>query len=138
MFALRQPPLYADGLNLRTSIRLPYDKEPPMSFSTWFSGLFSQRGKANSLYHRGMKKAHAQDLEGAIADYSAVIDAKDAPPDLKSMSLFNRALVYSIQKKYDEANADLEGVLAIPQTPANLKDAARQKIERIKKRTSDA
>ena len=108
-----------------------------MSLSTWFSGLFSQRGKANSLYQRGMKKAHAQDLEGAIADYSAVIDDKASPADLKSMSLFNRALAYSIQKKYDEANADLERVLAIPQTPPNLKDAAKQKLERIRKRTSD-
>src|SRR5262245_56272560 len=109
-----------------------------MSLSTWFSGLFSQRGKANTLYQRGMKKANAQDLDGAIADYSAVIEAKDAPADLKSMSLFNRALAYSIQKKYDEANADLTQVLAIPETPANLKDAARQKLERIKKRTGDA
>jgi hypothetical protein len=104
---------------------------------SWFSDLFSQRGKTNALYQRGMKKAHAQDLPGAIADYTAVIDNPASPGDLKAMSLFNRALVYSLQKHYDEANADLERVLAMPETPANLKDAARQKVERIRKRTHD-
>lgn len=104
-----------------------------MSLSTWFSGLFTQRGKLSSLYQRGMKKAHAQDLAGAIADYSAVIDNHESPPDLKAMALFNRALVYSLQKKFDEANADLTQVQAIPQAPANLKDATREKLERIRK-----
>ena len=109
-----------------------------MSLSTWFSGLFSQRGKAAALYQSGMKKAHAQDLAGAIADYTAVVDNSESPHDLKAMALFNRALVYSLQKKSDEAKVDLEGVLAIPQAPTNLKDAALQRIERIRKRTSDA
>lgn len=104
-----------------------------MSLSTWFSGLFSQRGKTSAIYQRGMKKAHAQDLAGAIADYTAVVEDRESPPDLKAMALFNRALVYSLQKKFDEANADLERVQAIPQAPANLKDATREKLERIRK-----
>jgi tetratricopeptide (TPR) repeat protein len=104
---------------------------------SWISNLFSKRGKTTALYQRGMKKAHAQDLVGAIADYTCVIDDAHSPADLRAMSLFNRALAYSIQKQYDEANADLERVLAIPETPANLKDATRQKLERIRKRSGE-
>lgn len=104
-----------------------------MNVSKWFSGLFSQRGKTEGIYQRGMKKAHDKDLDGAIADYSAVINDPQSPADLKAMALFNRALVYSLQKKFEEANADLERVQAIPEAPRNLRDATREKLERIRK-----
>ncbi|MDP6443775.1 MAG: hypothetical protein QGG36_30340 [Pirellulaceae bacterium] len=101
------------------------------------SSLFSsKKGKATSLYKRGLKKAKTRDLEGAVADYTAVIEMEGAPGDIKIVSQFNRGLAYSTDRRFDEARADLEAVLANPLTPADVKDATRQKLKRMERRIS--
>lgn len=83
-----------------------------------------------------MEKAKAEDLAGAIADYSAVIDNKDAPQDIRAMAYFNRALVYSKQSRDDIAQEDLQAVLDLPKAPANIVAAAKEKLARWEKRRS--
>ena len=79
-------------------------------------GLFdlfpSSRATAMSLYKRGMQTAHKRDREGAIADYTALIELADAPPDLTAMARFNRAVAYSSMKDYQRANDELNAVVA--------------------------
>ncbi len=58
-------------------------------------GGFSTRGKAMAMYKRGMEKAGVRNLDGAITDYTNVVDMKGAPEDVIAMALLNRALAYS-------------------------------------------
>lgn len=95
---------------------------------------FSGRGKATSLYKRGMKNAKDRKYEKAIADYNSVLEMPKAPADLKAMALFNRALTYSSTKEYDKAQEDLNKVLKLPHLAPDVKEAARLKLERMRKR----
>lgn len=95
---------------------------------------FSARGKATSLYKRGMKRAHEGNFDGAVADYDAILEMPKAPSELKAMALFNRALTYSSKRDYERAHEDLNAVLDMPQLPPDIREAARKKLERMKKR----
>lgn len=95
---------------------------------------FSARGKATSLYKRGMKRANEGKNEEAIADYNAILEMPKAPANLKAMALFNRALTYSSVREFDKAQADLEAVLEGRNVPPDIREAARLKLERMKKR----
>lgn len=95
---------------------------------------FSARGKAKSLYKRGMKNAKDRKYDDAISDYNAVLNMPKAPPELKAMALFNRALTYSSTKEFDKAQVDLDKVLELPNLPSDIREAARQKLERMRKR----
>jgi hypothetical protein len=97
-------------------------------------GGFSSRGKATALYKRGMQRASDRDLEGAIADYTEVVEMGKAPPDLKAMALMNRALAYSRVGDDEKAHADLDKVLAMPDAGAQVKAAATEKLHRMKRR----
>lgn len=98
-------------------------------------GPFSVRGRATALYRRGMDKAGRRDLEGAIADYSAVVEMKAAPDDIVAMALLNRALAYSRHRDDEKADADLARVLAMPGATTQVKDAAHEKLHRMKRRS---
>lgn len=102
----------------------------------FFSSVFSGRGKATAIYKRGMKKAKERDLEGAISEYSSVIDLTSAPGDLKAMARFNRGLAYSMNRDYGKAEEDLQAVLTMRETPADVLEAAREKLKRWKRRQS--
>jgi hypothetical protein len=99
-------------------------------------GSFSARGRATALYKRGVDKAEGRDLEGAIEDYTAVIDLKGAPPDVIAMALFNRALAYSHEHDDTKATADLDRVLAMPGATQKVISAAHEKLHRMKRRTT--
>ena len=99
-------------------------------------GSFSTRGKAMSMYKRGMQKAGERDLDGAIADYTGVVDMKGAPVDVIAMALLNRALAYSRNHDDDKAGDDLERVLAMPGATKQVIDAAHEKLHRMKRRTT--
>jgi hypothetical protein len=99
---------------------------------------FSSQGKAESIYKRGMQKAKADDLAGAIADYTSVINGKDSPPDIRAMAYFNRALVYSKQEQDDIAHQDLKAVVGLAQAPPNIVAAAKEKLARWEKRRARA
>lgn len=101
-----------------------------MSFLDSLQGVFSNRCKATSLYKRGMAKAKKRDTEGAIADYTAILNMRNAPEDVKAMARFNRALAYSSAGEYENAKEDLNSVLAAEETPANIQSAAEKKLRR--------
>ena len=103
--------------------------------SKLFGGL-STRGKALAVYKRGMEKAGKRDLEGAIADYTIVVDMKGAPQDVVSMALLNRALAYSRAHDDDSAGKDLDRVLTMPGASKQVIDAAHEKLHRMKRRVS--
>jgi outer membrane protein assembly factor BamD (BamD/ComL family) len=96
----------------------------------------SARGRATALYKRGMEKAGNRDLEGAIADYTAVIDYKRAPPDVVAMALLNRALAYSREHDDRKATADLDRVLSMKGATQQVISAAHEKLHRMKRRTT--
>lgn len=97
-------------------------------------GGFTVRGKALATYKRGMQKAGTRDLEGAIADYTAVMDMKGVPDDVAAMVLFNRALAYSRAHDDDKASEDLRRVLNMPGATKQILDAAHEKLHRMKRR----
>ena len=104
-----------------------------MSAIDWLTGMFSRRAKAQSLFARAMEKAKNKDTDGALEDYGAVIRIEKSSSSLRSMAMFNRALAYSAAGQYDEAKVDLEAVLADKNTPANVRAAAKAKVERMRK-----
>ena len=104
-----------------------------MSFLSTIFGSFSVRGKAMSLYKRGMQKADQRDFDGAIVDYTAVVEMARAPGDVRAMALLNRALVYSRAHETDKAEKDLAAVLAMPEATSQVKAAAHEKVQRMKK-----
>jgi hypothetical protein len=109
-----------------------------MNFTTWLSGLFTQRGKSISVYRSGMAKANKADFAGAIADYSAAIQTPKIPPDVKAMAIYNRALAYSALDEDEKAAADLASLLEMPGLPENIQLAAQQRRARIRRRREDA
>lgn len=96
--------------------------------------LFSGGGKAAAMYDQGMEKAHREDWDGAIRDYTAVIDSSKAPRDLKAMARFNRALAYAHQGNQEKAEEDLQATIAMPDAPANIRTSAKAKLARWGKR----
>ena len=107
-----------------------------MTVFNWLSNHFSRRGKALSLYKRGMAKAKKQDHQGAIDDYTATIGMRDTPPDVIAMVLYNRALAYVAAGDNGKGTDDLEAVLAMKEPLVNVKTMARQKLARMDSRSS--
>ncbi len=105
-----------------------------MSFIGWVKSLFSPRGKAISLYRRGMAKANQHDFQGAIADYSAAIEEPHFPTDVKAMAIYNRALAYSAIHEDTKAIEDLETVLEMPGLPPTVKTHAQERRQRLRQR----
>jgi hypothetical protein len=102
-----------------------------------FARLFSARGKAQALYERGMEKARKEDFQGAVADYTAIVESPKFPPDLKAMALFNRALAWTFLKDTAKAVSDLEAVLALPGAPSNVLSATKERLNRLKRRPGE-
>jgi hypothetical protein len=81
-----------------------------------------------------MAKASQRDYEGAIADYSAAIQAPEIPTDVKAMAVYNRALAYSAIDEDAKAAEDLAALLEMPGLPENIRTATQQRRERIRRR----
>ncbi len=107
-----------------------------MGMLSGLKNLFSSRGRAVSLYERGMRKAKARDYAGAINDYGQVLRIDKAPEDVKAMALFNRGLALSMNKEDDKALVDLNQVVSMKGAPSYVVSAAREKLERMRKRSS--
>ena len=100
-----------------------------------FGGL-TKRGRALAMYKRGMLRAGERNLEGAISDYTSVVEMKRAPEDVVAMALLNRALAHSRSHDDDRANEDLQRVLEMPGATKQVIDAAHEKLRRMKRRTT--
>ena len=107
-----------------------------MNFFNWLKSWFSHGGLALWLYKRGMARAKRHDHGGAIDDYTATVDMLDAPPDLKAMAQYNRALVHLATKNDPKAIEDLNLILAMKETLINVKTMARQELIRIEGRST--
>jgi hypothetical protein len=88
------------------------------------------------LYNEAIAKAKKHDRKGAVDDYTATIDMRDVPPDVKAMALYNRALVHTAARDNPKAMDDLNAVLGMEEPLANVKTAARQKLVRMERRRS--
>jgi hypothetical protein len=105
-----------------------------MSLMDSLKRLLSGGGSVAGLHKRGMARAKRENWEGAVVDYTAVIDSGKASDELIAMARFNRALAYSQQGNHDDAIADLQTVVAMTDAPANIVHAAREKLARWEKR----
>ncbi len=85
-----------------------------------------------------MAKANKHDYAGAIADYCDAIAAPRIPSDVKAMALYNRALAYSAIHEDAKAAEDLAAVLEMSGLPENIRMAAYQRQERIRRRNENA
>lgn len=105
-----------------------------MGILNWLKGRFSSRAKFLAMYRDGMSKAKRGDFAGAVSDYTAVINAAGITNDILGMALYNRALAYSSLHENNKAADDLAKVASIPGLPENIKLAASQRQERIRRR----
>jgi hypothetical protein len=105
-----------------------------MSLIRWIRSLFSDRGLALARYRSGIAKADKHDYPGAIADYTATIEAGDTPNDVRAMAIYNRALAYSAIHEDDKADDDLETVLKMPGLSERVRSAALRRQVRIRQR----
>lgn len=99
----------------------------------WFFRLFSRRGRVDALLKRAVMRSSG-DLPGAIVDYTAVTEMEGDPHDLKAMAHFNRGLAYSQTQQMDLAMKDFQKVLSMPGVPANVTSAAKERLERLRRR----
>lgn len=120
---------------MRLTRRASNESTQIVSTFAWLTGHFSSRGKALSLYKRGMAKAKNRDHHGAIDDYTAAIGRPDISSNVKPMVLFNRALVYVAIGDDPKAIDDLNAVLATAEAAVNVKTMARQKLARMAARS---
>ena len=109
-----------------------------MNLLSWLQSSFSVRQKALWNYKRGMARAKRRDHEGALAKYTAAIDSKDVPDDVKAMALYNRALVYVATGDDSKGVDDLDTVLAMDGgiMIVNVKTMAKRKLGKMKSRCS--
>jgi hypothetical protein len=105
-----------------------------MNFFKWLTGANSVHDVVLSLYKRGIACAMKHDQKGARDAYTAAIDMRDAPTDLRAMALYNRALLYADVNEFPKATQDLNAVLAMTVAPHQVKSAARQKLDRMRRR----
>ena len=106
-----------------------------MNAMNWLTGCFSSRGKALSLYKRGMAKAKKRDNRGAISDYTTTIGMTETPEDVKAMALYNRALAHVATGDDGKGVDDLDSALAMENAPVNVKTMARLKLARMESRS---
>lgn len=102
----------------------------------WLTGHFSNRGKALSLYKRGMGRAKKHDHQGAVDDYTMIIGMLHTPADVKAMALYNRALVYAAAGENPKATDDLNMVLAMTGALSHVKTEARRLLVRMQRRSN--
>ena len=106
-----------------------------MNIVNWFRSRFSSRGKALSLYRRGMARTRKHDHQGAVDSYSAAIELPDAPSDVKAMALYNRALAYVAAGDKPKGINDLDAVVAMDESLINIRSMAKQKLAKMESRS---
>jgi hypothetical protein len=105
-----------------------------MNMLLWLRGAFSSRGKALSLYKRGMAKANKRNHQGALSDYTATLGLPNVPTDVRAQVLFNRALVFIASGENQKGIGDLDAVLAMDDLLPDVRTMARLKLARVKSR----
>jgi hypothetical protein len=104
-----------------------------MNIFQWLMHPQSVRGAVLLLYKRGLAKGKKHNQQGAMDDYTAVIDMPDVPADVRAMALYNRALLYAGKKDFCSATDDLKAVLAMELPIRDIKSAARRTLDRMQR-----
>jgi len=105
-----------------------------MNFFKWLTRGNSVHDVVLSLCKQGLACAMKHDRKGARDAYTAAIDMRDAPADLRAMALYNRALLFGASNEIPKTIQDLDAVLAMTAAPHKVKSAARQKLDRMQRR----
>ena len=105
-----------------------------MNFFKWLTRANSVHDVVLSLYKCGLASAMKHDQKEARDAFTAAIDMRDAPADLRAMALYNRAMLYGAANDIRKAIQDLNAVLAMTAAPHKVKSAARQKLDRMHRR----
>ena len=105
-----------------------------MNFFKWLTPSTSIHDVVLSLYKRGLVSAMNHDQKGARDAFTAAIDIRDAPADLRAMALYNRALLSGAANEIRKAIQDLNAVLAMTAAPQKVKSAARLRLDRMQRR----
>lgn len=71
--------------------------------------------------------------QAALTDYTAVIDMAGVAADLRSMALYNRALVYHTTGSEADAIDDLNKILDMADACGRVKTEARRKLLRMER-----
>jgi hypothetical protein len=108
-----------------------------MGFFKCLTRANSVHDEVLSLYKRGLESAMRSDHDGAMGAYTAAIEMRDAPADLRAMTLYNRALLYGAANQVPKAIQDLNAVLTMTAAPHKVKSAARQKLDRMQRRSME-
>jgi hypothetical protein len=107
-----------------------------MSVIRWLKSRFLVNKKAALYYRRGMMQARLHKNQGAIADYTAVIELADVTGPLRAMALYNRALVHHATGNDAGAIQDLNRILEMTEVASDVKTAARRKLIRMERASS--
>jgi tetratricopeptide (TPR) repeat protein len=99
-----------------------------------FANLFTKSGRDDELLLQGLAHAKADRTEQALEIYNQLIDSRTTSDTTRARALYNRALVHSALHNDQQALADLEKVLTLPNLPDNVQTAARNRIARVKRR----
>lgn len=104
-----------------------------MNVFKWLMRRQTVRGAVLLLYRRGLARSKKRNPQGAMDDYTAVIDMPDAPADVRAMALYNRALLYAGKKNFPRAIEDLNAVLAVEVPLREVKSAAKRTLDRLQR-----
>lgn len=103
-----------------------------MRLLRWLQSFSSGRGKALLHYRRGMDEANQQNHKAAIDQYTMAVELAAGPDDVRAMALYNRALSHAAVGNEQAAIEDLDAVLAMKESLAKIKSAARQRLGRMR------
>ena len=109
-------------------------KDKTMNYFKRIAGRFTTRGRALVRVDQGMACANNGEPNFAIKHYTDVINASEAPRDVKAMALFNRALVFTTIGKELQATVDLKAIHNMPEAMTRIKKSARDKLVRMQRK----
>ena len=105
-----------------------------MGFLGQLGSMFTRGGREEAQLDQAMEHAKAHRPEKALEIYNALLKSSQSG-GLRARVLFNRALVNSALKNDEQALADLEEVLKLPEVPDNVLTAAKERLVRLHKRS---
>jgi hypothetical protein len=98
--------------------------------------MFTRGGREEALLDQAMEHAKSKRPEKALDIYETLLKSTSSC-SLKARALYNRALVHSALKNEDQALADIEAVLKLPEVPDNVLTAAKERLVRLRKRSGN-
>jgi hypothetical protein len=108
-----------------------------MGFLNQLGSMFTRAGREEAQLDQAMKLAKTKEPEKALEIYESLLKSRSLSSSLRARVLFNRALVHSALKNVDQALADLEAVLKLPDVPDNVQTAAKERLVRLHKRSGN-